>query len=156
MVGASGLEMAAAVSAVGGLGSLAAGALAPDAIAAQVAEFRQRLSAPFAVNLFVLRPQRPTGETVAAAIARLAPWYAELGLPPPEAPNDFAPDFAGQLAALVRAAPPAASFTFGCLTSDEAAQLRSAGVMVVGTATTVAEARAWADVGADAICAQGF
>lgn len=156
MVGASGLEMAAAVSAVGGLGSLAAGALAPDAIAAQVTEFRRRSSAPFAVNLFVLRPQRPTGEAVAAAIERLAPWYAQLGLPPPEAPNDFALDFAAQLAAVVRAAPPAASFTFGCLTSAEAAQLKSAGVMVVGTATTVAEARAWADVGADAICAQGF
>ena len=95
MVGASGLEMAAAVSGVGGLGSLAAGALAPDAIEAQVDELRQRVRAPFAVNLFVLRPDRPSGEAVAGAIARLASWYAELGLAPPEPPNDFAPDFGG-------------------------------------------------------------
>lgn len=155
MVGASGLEMAAAVSSVGGLGSLAAGALAPDGIETQVAQLRRRLSAPFVVNLFVLRPQNPTGEAVAAAIARLAPWYVELGLPPPEAPNDFAPDFGGQFDAVVRAAPPAASFTFGCLTGAEAARLKDAGVLVIGTATTVAEARAWAAAGADAICAQG-
>lgn len=155
MVGASGLEMAVAVSAAGGLGSLAAGALAPDAIEAQVAELRQRARAMFAVNLFVLRPARPSGEAVATAIERLAPWYRELGLAPPEPPNDFAPDFAAQLAALTRAAPPAASFTFGCLTAAETATLREAGVLVIGTATTVAEARAWAEAGADAICAQG-
>jgi nitronate monooxygenase len=34
--------------------------------------------------------------------------------------------------------------------------LQAAGTYVVGTATTVAEARAWAEVGADGICAQGF
>jgi len=145
MVGASGLEMAAAVSGVGGLGS----------IEAQVDELRQRVRAPFAVNLFVLRPDRPSGEAVAGAIARLASWYAELGLAPPEPPNDFAPDFGGQLAALGRAAPPAASFTFGCLTPDETTRLKDAGVLVIGTATTVAEARAWAAAGVDAICAQG-
>ena len=155
MVGASGIEMAAAVSGVGALGSLAAGALAPDDLEAQVAELRQRLQAPFAVNLLVLRPARPNGEAVASAIARLAPWYAELGRAPPEPPNDFAPDFAAQLAALARSAPPAASFTFGCLTPAETASLRGAGVLVIGTATTVAEARAWAAAGADAICAQG-
>jgi nitronate monooxygenase len=155
MVGASGLEMAAAVSAAGGLGSLAAGALAPDDLAAQVAELRRRDRAPFAVNLFVLRPVRPAGEVVADAIERLAPWYAELGLDPPRAPNDFAPDFGAQLNALVRARPPAASFTFGCLTDAEVKRLRDAGLLVIGTATTVAEARAWAAAGADAVCAQG-
>jgi nitronate monooxygenase len=34
--------------------------------------------------------------------------------------------------------------------------LRAAGCLVVGTATTVAEARAWQARGADAVCAQGF
>ncbi len=156
MVGASGLELAVAVSKVGALGSLAGGALAPEAIEAQVATLRAQTAAPFAVNLFVVRPARPSGEAVAAALARLAPWYAELGLVTPDAPNDFAPDFASQLAALVRARPPVASFTFERLTREETAALKGAGVLVIGTATTVAEARAWAEVGADAICAQGF
>ena len=48
-----------------------------------------------------------------------------------------------------------ASFTFDLLSPDQVAALQAAGTLVVGTATTVAEARAWAAVGADAICAQG-
>jgi len=154
MVGASSLEMAVAVSQAGGLGGLGAGGLAPDAIEAQAAELRAT-GAPFAVNLFVLGPARPSGDAVSAAIERLAPWYAELGLPPPEAPNDFAPDFEAQFAALVRAAPPVASFTFDRLQPGQVEALHAVGSLVVGTATTVAEARAWAEAGADAISAQG-
>jgi len=155
MVGASGVEMAAAVTWAGGLGSLAAGALAPDAVEAQTTELRAKVGGPFAVNLFVLRRATPAGETVAEAMRRLEPWYAELGLPPPEAPNDFAPDFESQFAALVRSAPPAASFTFDRLSAERTRALQGAGVIVIGTATTVAEARSWAEAGADVICAQG-
>jgi nitronate monooxygenase len=155
MLGASGPDLAAAVARAGGLGTLAAAGLAPEAIEPAVAELRARVLGPFGVNLLVARPARPSGEALTQAIARLAPWYAELGLPPPEAPNDFAPDFAGQLVALTRAAPPIASFAFDCLAPAEVAALQAAGTLVVGTATTVAEARAWADAGADVICAQG-
>ena len=59
-------------------------------------------------------------------------------------PNQFAPDFEGQLAAVIRAAPPVASFTFSILTAAQVEALHRAGTLVVGTATTVAEARAWA------------
>jgi nitronate monooxygenase len=155
MVGASGVALAAAVSQAGGLGVLAAGALEPDALEAQTAELRTKAGGPFAVNLFVLRPATPTGEAVAEAQRRLAPWWAELGLEPPTAPNDFAPDFERQFTALVRAAPPAASFTFDVLTAERVEALHAAGTLVIGTATTVAEARAWAAAGADAVCAQG-
>ncbi|MFI4974561.1 MAG: NAD(P)H-dependent flavin oxidoreductase [Caulobacterales bacterium] len=155
MVGASTLEMALAVGRAGGLGALAAGALAPDAIGPAVQAFRDRSVGPFAVNLFVIPSVKPSGDVVADAIRRLAPWYAELGIEIPSPPNDFAPDFDAQFAALVRTAPPVASFTFACLSRDRVAALQAAGSLVVGTATTVAEARAWAEVGADAICAQG-
>jgi nitronate monooxygenase len=156
MVGASSPVMALAVSQAGGLGALAAGALSPDAIEAQARDFRAATGAPFQINLFVNKPAHPSGEELAAAIRRLAPWYAELGEAPPDLPNDFAPDFEAQLAAVVRAAPPAASFTFDRLRPDQVEALHAANVLVIGTATTVAEARAWAEVGADAICAQGF
>jgi len=154
MVGAQGAELPLAVSGAGGLGSHGCGALAPEAIERDAA----RLAAsgrPYALNLFVVAPARPAGDVVAAAIERLAPWYAELGLPPPDAPNDFAPDFEAQFAAVVRAAPPAASFTFDRLSADKVRALQAAGTLVIGTAASVAEARAWAEVGADAICAQG-
>jgi nitronate monooxygenase len=155
MLGASGPEMAAAVSQAGGLGSLAAGGLGPEEIVSQVAGLRERTGAPFGVNLLIVRPAAPDPEAVAEALERLAPWHDRLGIALPAPPNDYAPDFDAQFGALLAAAPPLASFTFDVLTRDQVAALQTAGTLVVGTATTVAEARAWAAVGADAICAQG-
>jgi nitronate monooxygenase len=117
---------------------------------------RRRTTRPFGVNLLMAPKAEPTSGEVDAALARLAPWYAEVGAPLPAAPNQFAPDFEAQLDALIAAAPPVASFTFGILAPLQVRALHRAGTYVVGTATTVAEARAWAEVGADGVCAQGF
>ena len=155
MLGASTPEMAWAVSAAGGMGALAAAGLAPGEIESEVRVLRARTDRAFSVNLLVVRPAAPAQGEVDAALERLRSWYLAAGVPPPQAPNTFAPDFAAQVAALARAAPPVASFAFGLITTDEIAALQAAGTYVVGTATTVAEARAWADLGADGICAQG-
>lgn len=155
MVGASSPEMAVAVSEAGGLGALGAGALAPADIEPAVAALRAATGRPFGVNLFINPVVAPGADGVDAALDRLAPWYAELGAALPARPNDYAPDFEGQFAALVRAAPAIASFTFSILTQAQVDALHAAGSYVVGTATTVAEARAWAAVGADGISAQG-
>ncbi|TAJ74719.1 MAG: nitronate monooxygenase [Phenylobacterium sp.] len=156
MVGASLDELAVVVSEAGGMGTLAAGALPPAEIGPMIDAIRARTAAPFGVNLLMAPKTDPAPGEVDAALARLAPWYAELGAPPPETPNQFAPDFEAQFDALVAAAPPVASFTFSILTPAQVKRLQAAGIYVVGTATTVAEARAWAEVGADGICAQGF
>ena len=155
MVGASSFEMALAVSKAGGLGSFGAGAMTPADIEAEVRRFRTASDRPFGVNLFVLEAATPAAAEVDAAIERLRPWYEGLGIDPPAPPNDFAPDFQAQFAALLRAAPPLASFTFERLRREQVEALRAAGTYVVGTATTVAEAKAWAEIGADAISAQG-
>ena len=156
MAGASFDAMAVAVSQAGGLGSLAAAGVSPDEIGPAVEAIRTQTDAPFGVNLLMAPAARPEPARVNAALARLAPWYAELGLDPPDHPNRFAHDFEDQLAALTRAAPPVASFSFSILTKDQVDALHTAGSYVVGTANTVAEAVAWAQVGADGICAQGF
>jgi nitronate monooxygenase len=156
MLGASDGRLAAAVSGAGGLGSLAAGGLAPEEIGPAVEAVRQAVGeAPFGVNLLMAPKAAPDPATVEAALQRLRPWYAALGAEPPAPPNQFAPDFDAQFEALVAAAPPLASFAFGVLAREQVAALQTAGSYVVGTATTVAEARAWADAGADGICAQG-
>jgi nitronate monooxygenase len=111
--------------------------------------------APFAVNLLMAPKASPAPAVVDAALERLAPWYAALGEPLPAVPNQFAPDFAAQLEALIAAAPPIASFAFDILDAAQVEALHRAGIHVVGTATTAAEARAWAEVGADGISAQG-
>ena len=155
MLGASGPAMALAVTRAGGLGSLAAGGLAPEDIADQIASMKAATDGPFGVNLLIVRSAAPDPAIVTEALERLALWHDRLGIDLPGPPNDYAPDFDGQFAALIAAAPPLASFTFDLLTREQVAALQAAGTLVVGTATTVAEARAWAAVGADAICAQG-
>ncbi len=154
MLGASTPELAAAVSRAGGLGSLAPG-LSADAMAQAAAAVRAATDRPFAMNLFVLEQATPAATEVARAIEVLTPYYAALGLPRPPAPARWAEDFADQFHALLVCRPAVASFTFGCLTAEQVQRLHAVGTAVVGTATTVAEARAWAAVGADAICAQG-
>ena len=156
MVGAQDERMAVAVSQAGAMGALGAGAMAPADIGAAVQTIRDQTGAPFAVNLQIAPALTPSPAELEAAMARLAPWYAELGEPAPPTPSTFAQDFEAQLAALVRAAPPIASFTFGVLGAADVARLQAAGSYVVGTANTVAEARAWAQAGADGVCAQGF
>ncbi|MGL4239933.1 MAG: NAD(P)H-dependent flavin oxidoreductase [Beijerinckiaceae bacterium] len=156
MLGASGEAMVVAVSNAGGLGSLAAAGLSPDVIRKSAASIRAATDRPFLINIFILKPADPDSADVAAAMERLAPWRERLGLPPQSIPNQWAEPFEPQFAALLDAAPPAVSFTFGILTSGQIAALKSRGSWVIGTATTAAEARAWAEAGADAICAQGF
>jgi nitronate monooxygenase len=155
MVGAADNRLAIAVARAGGLGTLTLAATPPDEIAATVAAARAQVDRPIAANLFVNPPADPAAATIDAALARLKPWYDQLGAPLPEHPNRFAPDFAAQFAAVVRAAPAMASFTFGVLARAQVEALQQAGTYVVGTANTVAEARAWAEVGADGVCVQG-
>lgn len=156
MLGAAGEALTLAVSRAGGLGSLAAASMTPATLAGTVAKLRSETDKPFAINLFVLPPTEADPAEVRDAMARLAPWRERYGLPTQTIPNQWAEPFEPQFAALVEAAPPAASFTFGILTREQVSALKSRGTFVVGTATTVGEAKAWESVGADAICAQGF
>jgi nitronate monooxygenase len=157
MLGASTEVMAAAVSGAGGLGSFAASSQGPETLRRTVANLRTAAHGrPFAINLFIQDPADPTQVDMKAAMDRLAPWRERYGLPGPSVPNQWAEPFLPQFSVLVDAAPPVASFTFGILTADQTAALKAAGSFVIGTATTAAEAKAWAEVGADAICAQGL
>lgn len=157
MLGASGPDMAREASRAGALGALAAAGTAPETLAGEVGKLRGELGeTPFSVNLFILDPASPDPAAVAKAMAEIAAYRAELGLPEQAIPNKWAEDFARQFDALVEAAPPVASFTFGILSASQAARLKARGTKIVGTATTVAEALAWREVGADAILAQGM
>jgi len=158
MLGAHDERLALAACRAGAMGSFPVSGHAPDDIEPAVEALRQAAGgATFGVNLFVL-PTRATAsaDVLDQALGRLKPWYDALGAPLPGHPNAFAPDFEGQLAALARAAPPVASFTFGILTRAQVDALHAAGTYVLGTVNTAAEARAWAEVGADGIVAQGL
>ncbi|HWG85392.1 MAG TPA: nitronate monooxygenase, partial [Deinococcales bacterium] len=123
--GTSTPALAAAVSEAGGLGSLACGYLAPEALEREVAEARALTGRPFAVNLFVQHesPPAPDAAALRAALEALAPFHAELGLEPPALPEAPPPSFDRQLDAVLRARPAVFSFTFGLPTPPHMAAL---------------------------------
>jgi nitronate monooxygenase len=157
MAGASTPELAAAVSNAGGLGSLGAGYAEPQAILDQAVRTRALTEAPFALNLFVLPDDvAPDMAAVARARARLDALMEREGLDVRTSlPARWAPRFADQFAALCEVRPAAASFAFGLLAPAQMQELKRRDIRVIGTATTAAEARAWAERGADAVCVQG-
>jgi nitronate monooxygenase len=154
--GATSVELVAAVSNFGALGSFAAALLSPEAIKLSINEIRSQTRAPFCVNLFVLDSPTVDDETLATANQRLAPFREELGLPSIEAPKRWCQDNQAQIEALIDAAPAAVSFAFGIPSPSHLAAFRHNGSVIIGTATNLLEARAWEDAGADAICLQGY
>jgi nitronate monooxygenase len=153
MAGVSGVDLCVAVSAAGALGFLAAATLSPAAIGEQIAAIRACTDQPFGVNLFILGEAQIDAAKIARARELLAPFWHELGLSE-EMPAQWGQNFLDQFEVLVDAAPPVVSFTFGVLAGAQIERLHARGCFVIGTATTVAEGRAWAAAGADAISAQ--
>lgn len=157
MAGAGTPQLAAAVSNAGGLGSLGAGYLEPQALLDQAAQTRALTSQPFALNLFVLPDDvEPDMAAVARARARLDALMEREGLDVRTSlPARWSPPFSEQFAALCEVRPAVASFAFGLLAPAQMRELKRRDIAVIGTATTAAEARAWAECGADAVCVQG-
>jgi nitronate monooxygenase len=149
-------DLVAAVSNAGGLGSLGAAYLAPDVLDETIRAIRAKTDRPFAVNLFAggyEEAHRPVDP--APMLELMAAIHAELGLPAPPAPPLVPDPYDGQLEVILDSRPAVFSFTFGMPPAGDLVRLRAAGITVVGTATTVDEARRLAAAGVDAIVAQG-
>jgi nitronate monooxygenase len=147
-------ELVAAVANAGGLGSLGAAYLTPAQIAAAVARIRELTDQPFGVNLFTI-DSAPLDRAPGPMLALLGAYHRELALPPPALPERPAERFDEQAAAILEARVPMFSFTFGIPAPEWLSAFRAAGVRLVGTATTVEEARLVEAAGADAVVAQG-
>jgi nitronate monooxygenase len=154
--GASRPVLAAAVSAAGGLGFLAAGYQRAEQVRAEIVQTRELTDRPFGVNLFVPATATAPGVDLAAVAAyqeQLAPEAARLGvaLGTPTGDDD---DWDAKLADLLTDPPAVVSFVFGCPSTEVIEAFRSKGVFVIVTVTSVAEAIASA--AADALCVQGL
>ncbi|MBW3620423.1 MAG: nitronate monooxygenase [Actinobacteria bacterium] len=148
-------ELVAAVTAAGGLGSVAGGYLTPDVLRDGIAAVRGLTDGPFAVNVFAPLEPDASDEEVEAAIEVLAPYRLELGLEPRPVLGDPAARFEDHLEVLVETAPPVVSFTFGLLPPDAVRALHEAGCLLLGTATSVEEAVALERADIDVVCVQG-
>jgi nitronate monooxygenase len=145
-------RLVAEVSEAGALGSLGAAVLSPEQIREAVAEIRSLTDEPFGVNLFAPQPSPAFDPEQAARIqAEVRDARDELGLPEPEPPKPPGWTQETQLQAIVEARPPVFSFTFGPLSTEP---LREAGSVVLGSATTVAEAVELERLGVDAVVVQ--
>ncbi len=153
-------ELAAAVSNAGGLGSLAFTIDPPAEVREGCRAMRAATNAAFNINLFIL-PQAvaQSAEARATLRTRLAPVYAELGLGEVPQPQHGAPaqGFTDEmLETLLAQRPPVLSFHFGLPGPAAMARLKAAGIKMICTASTVAEARLVEAAGCDAVIAQGW
>ncbi|MDA0162296.1 nitronate monooxygenase [Solirubrobacter ginsenosidimutans] len=155
--GLSSLELAAAVSNAGGLGSFGAQHLSPEQLTETIRALRERTDRAFNVNLWVSTHDVPE-ETFDwdAAVARLRPLYDAAGVAPPERPRPSAYAFDVLAEALIMSRPPVFSFVYGVPDARILDACREAGIVTIGTAVTVDEAVALDEAGVDAIVASGF
>jgi len=147
-------ELVAAVSNAGGLGSIGGALLAPEELREAITAVRRLTDRPFGVNLFAPLPPAEVDEgAVAAMSAVLRPFRPELGLPEPEGTPSPPPSIVADLIAVVaEERVPVFSFTFGIPPFEPA---KEAGAVILGTATTAAEAAELEMRGVDAVVAQG-
>lgn len=158
--GLSSAKLAATVSNAGGLGSFGVHHLKPEQIGEVASEIRTLTRQPFALNLWVndhdADGDQLSREAFQANLARLRPYYQELGLPEPAFPERFGQRFDEQIKALLAVRPPVFSFIFGIPSQAVLNECRHLGIVTMGTATTVAEARLLDEAQVDVIVASGF
>lgn len=158
MAGSATPELATAVSNAGGLGSLGCAEMTLDEMRSAVGAIRGGTNRPFNLNFFVDDAPVTDDAVLQRTHDRLRPWYLAHGLgePPDHLPN-LPPAFdAARLALLLEIRPAVASFHFGIPEAGMVRALKAAGIVLVSTATTVAEARLLETAGVDAIIAQGW
>jgi nitronate monooxygenase len=154
MSGACPPELAVAVAEAGGMG--AAGVLldTPERIAEWVARFRAGSTGPFQLNLWI--PDDPPSDSASArrATEQAERYLRRFGEPGP--PGQPGPKFDEQCEAILAAAPPVVSSIMGLYPPEFVRRLAERGIAWFACATTLDEALAAQDAGADAIVAQGM
>jgi nitronate monooxygenase len=149
--------LVAAVSQCGALGSFGFAYTQPETMQRDVETVRAHTHLPFNVNLFASEPPGAIeAEAQRGALAAVAGYYAELGLPPPDPVRPpYAPDLKAQLEVAEELRPPVLTFHLGALSADRVRRFQSLGIRVGGGATCVAEAERVEALGVDFIIAQG-
>ncbi len=148
-------ELVAAVCEAGALGFIGAAYLSPAQIIEAGKNVRARTGRRFGINLFAPQPMPDMPPRPEPALARVARYFAEMGLPPPSLPSSAGASFDEQLAAALQTDASVFSFTFGVLPASIIQAVKSRGMFLMGTATSVDEAVALERAGVDAVVTQG-
>ena len=159
MAGTSTPAMAAAVSNAGALGAIGVAAETVEGAGRMIRATQALTNRPFNVNVFCHRPAIANAAVEARWIERLRPEFTALGAEPPAVLREIYQTFRGNAAMtalLLELRPAIISFHFGLPGEDQVRALKQAGILMFGSATSIAEASQLADAGIDAIVAQGY
>src|SRR5256885_10503339 len=158
VAGAMDWELAVAAAEAGALASLPCAMLNSDQVREQMARIRARTKKPVNLNFFCHTPPVLNNAREARWRERLAPYYRELAIDPAApVPSSNRTAFNSIMCDVVEETKPeVVSFHFGLPEPQLLDRLKAGGFLVMGSATTAAEAR-WLEArGVDAVIAQGF
>jgi nitronate monooxygenase len=153
MAGASAPSLSMAVANAGGLGACGVLMMRPDEIVAWSQEVRSKSNGAFQLNTWIRDPAPERDRAHETLLCRfLEGWGPQIT---PDAGNTSLPDFEAQCEAMMEAGPPIVSSIMGLFPPEFVAKLKERGIKWFAAISTVAEARAAGQAGADVIVAQG-
>lgn len=149
-------KLVAAVSNAQALGSFATGYLKTEQIETGISEIKKLTKNPFIVNVFIPNKPQQDAEKIKTYQQSMNKFRKELGLEEDISsvtlPND---NFHEIIQVLLKQKIKIVSFTFGNLDSGIVQAFKDNGTYVIGTATSLEEAKILANSKVDAIIAQG-
>ena len=158
MAGSTTVELVAAVSNAGGIGSMGYSETPTDQIMEDARRIRKLTGKPFNLNFFAHDTPANDPEVVESTRQRLKPFYAEAGLS--EIPRDVSKPLLTfteeRLEMLLEIKPPIVSFHFGLPDDLAVSALKEAGCKIICSATTVSEAVTLEQSRVDVVIAQGW
>jgi len=154
MAGVTTPEFVVASAEAGILGSIGAGYFSAEETRQFIREVKERTDKLFAVNLFVPEQVEMDQLYLREAYEALQPIGKQLGMPFWKAPLSES-QFDRQVQVVVEEGVKICSFTFGLPDAKTVRLLKDNDVYLIGTATTVEEAKLAEQAGMDAVVAQG-
>ena len=154
MAGITSPNFVAACSEYGILGSIGAGYLNGEETRQFIQQVKRLTNKPFSVNLFIQEEPMIDIGVLQNARDALQPIYEELGIPNTQRVVSTEV-FDGQVQAILDEGVEIVSFTFGLPNETTIAKLKDHQIYLIGTATTVEEAKAVEKAGLDAVGVQG-
>lgn len=156
MAGSTTPELVAAISNEGGLGTIGAGYMTLDNLRDEIKAIRNLTNKSFAVNLFVPEDIQYNDSDVQKMQKELKPYYDRYDLKTADVKAHSEQTFLDKIQLLMDMEVPVASFTFGIPSQSLINELKKKGIITIGTASSVEEARMIEQSGLAMVVAQGY
>lgn len=159
MAGIQDAELTIAVCKAGGIGSLAAAMLSPSQLAAEIEKIQIAVAnRPYNINFFAHKIHSITADQRQQWLSLLSPYFEKYQIDTDTITNSAGrnPFDENALAILQKYRPPIVSFHFGLPEAKLLNEVKSLGIKIWSSATTVEEAQWLEAQGVDAIIAQGL